>query len=246
MSFANNLRRRLNMKKPADLNRTCLTCGLDKPLAAFLQLSGAQGTVYGNVCSDCRSIGARNKNAILPQEEESQRGGSGLRIDAKTKIQQDIERKQHEKKLTELDIGEKNRDEKLLFEKIEKKDLKEKSEKDHRTTFIESKKQQGFLGIRTTQPVQPTNIEQAKLEASIEQENQLKNIDFNNIDPQTAGLKVQSVNFKFLESFLGESANFRTTKRITNAKPENKNQPGPQKDDFTNYAEKTFTPGRKR
>ena len=79
------------MNKPApQLTRSCLVCGLEKPLAAFLQITGTQGTIYGNTCSSCRGSGAKDKSTYpTPEREEENSGGAGLKIDSKAKIHQE-------------------------------------------------------------------------------------------------------------------------------------------------------------
>lgn len=196
-------------------------------------------------------MGARNRH-LNPEEDDREGGGAGLRIDAKTKIQKDLERKEIDKKNKEKTTEEKQSKEELALEKKENKDIKEKAEKERRIRFTEKKSQSAFLGFRTPSQsdAPPFITEQEKLAAANQQESKLRDVDFNQVDPQTAGLKVQSVNFKFMEAWLGESANFRTMKRLTNAKPGEKKTPAAQqKDDFTNFVEKTFkpnSPGKKK
>lgn len=229
------------MKKPQTLTRTCLTCGLDKPLAAFLQLSGEQGTTYGNICATCRSVHARSKN-LPATEDDNGKGGFGFRIDAKAKIQKELAERKFKKELDETFLQEKNQDEKLTLEKTEKKELKIKSEKNHRN-YLEAKKKQGFLTNRIKIESGETLSPQEKLAAANLEENQLKNVDFTHIDFQTE--KAKSVNFKYLESWLGESANFRTMKRLASAKKETKNQNNEKPaENVSEYLKKTFKPSR--
>lgn len=140
-------------KSSTSLSRTCVECGLEKPLAAFLQISGTLGTIYGHVCSTCRSTSAHGKTVLpKPKDDDERSGGTGLKIDQKTRIQQEIERKVQDKKIKEKTKEAKEKKEKLVLTKIEHIEQIEKAEKDHRKDYIEGKKKQGFLIQKSTPP----------------------------------------------------------------------------------------------
>lgn len=137
------------MSKPThQMTRLCMVCGIKKPLATFLQIAGARGTTYGNICSACRAE-AKNKLNIptTPQEDDEERsGGFGLRIDSKAKIQQDIEKLELKDKKEVLEHDEKQAREQLALEKNERDEAKLKAEKDHRfEKSIRDQKRTGFL-----------------------------------------------------------------------------------------------------
>lgn len=228
------------MNKPPVITRTCLVCGLEKTIAAFLQISGSHGTTYGNICSTCRSASAKNK-LLSKQDEETQRGSSGLRINAKAKIYQELQQKAQEKKSAERKVEEKKTQEKIVFEKTEQKELKEKAEKDHRTTYIEAKKHQGFLSHPQKEaphpvptPVKDIQTKEAIIKETFERQEKLTKIDLSQqfLDSQFGELKYQSEAFKAYKTWLGPSANFRTAERLREGKKE--------KDAFVDYLEKNF------
>lgn len=128
------------------LTRTCIACGLDKPLAAFLQLTGAQGTVYGSICSTCRALSKKEK-AEFNEDEQSGGGSSGLRIDSKRKVKMDQDKKEFSKKTEELFIEEAKQDDELKKDKLDRTEKKYQTEKEHRITYIDSKKQR-FLSYQ--------------------------------------------------------------------------------------------------
>ena len=82
-----------NLKK---LTRTCSACGIEKPLSAFLQISGTQGTLYGAICATCRSAGITGKKPTTSLDEGTTSASSGSRIGVKEKVF--IEKEQFEKK----------------------------------------------------------------------------------------------------------------------------------------------------
>jgi hypothetical protein len=135
-------------KQPNPLTRVCTSCGVKKPLSAFLYVSGAQGTTYGTICSDCRrTVTQPNKNAPKESDEHST-SSSGLRIGSQQKIATTIEKRRQHKDLSESYEQEAKDRDQLKEEHVEREETKEKAEKDHRKFFIDVKKQ-GFLGKKT-------------------------------------------------------------------------------------------------
>ena len=119
------------------LTRVCASCGIEKPISAFLQLTGAHGTTYGAVCATCRSRDARKAKTPAPKDESSS-STSGHRIGAKQKAFIDKELYRQLKEFQESDKKERNKKEELTKEKFEKVSTKEKAEKLHRKTYIEN------------------------------------------------------------------------------------------------------------
>lgn len=256
MKLGFSIFRQLFMKNTPPLTRTCLVCGLEKPLAAFLQITGTQGTIYGNICSSCRSTTAKDK--IIPQadNDEDQSGSSGLKIDSKRKLQTEIEQKKERKKLTDDTREEKKKTDELSLEKIDRLEKKEQAEKDHRKTYIEAKKKQSFLGERKkpvdTQKIQRQKnfiadhqqaIEAQKLEDATEHEQKLTGIDTTQmyLDPQFGEIKFQSAVFRRFKDWLGESAHFRMMERLHGKmdKPAAAEKTPATKDPLVDFVEKT-------
>lgn len=134
------------------LTRTCIACGIEKPLSAFLQITGARGTTYGNICSACRSKGIPGKHSQA--EEERTSTSSSMAIGAKqraeiTKAQENI---QQEKQITEKE--ELKKEEKMLDEKTDARQEIEKAERIQRDTY---KQKQSFLGFS---PTRQTDVQQ--------------------------------------------------------------------------------------
>lgn len=222
---------RLLMTKQAQLIRTCTACGIEKPLAAFLQISGKQGTNYGSVCASCRSAGRTAKSPPIPIEEDSTTATTDVRIGSKEKVYAEQEKKRYLKDLKGLHIKEAKKRDEAVVESVEQKDIKEKAEKDHRKFYIETKQKQGFLGQR--RPVDPNSadgiaernakqqleharnllenrnqIETQKQEEIIKQEFQITSLDFSMpfIAGQTNQLRFQTDTFLKFKSWLGMSS----------------------------------------
>ena len=73
------------MEKINSPTKTCSSCGLKKPLSAFIQVSGPQGRHYGNICATCRSKDAKDKGSSSPFDEVSDLKLK-LRIGAKERV----------------------------------------------------------------------------------------------------------------------------------------------------------------
>src|ERR1700722_17983588 len=101
------------------LSKTCVSCGLQKPLTAFLQISGPEGSSYGNVCSTCRGSGLGRKIVIPAVEEEHSTSSTGLKIDAKAKQQIEREKKRKSEEKNVLEHKEEQKHEKESQEKNE-------------------------------------------------------------------------------------------------------------------------------
>jgi hypothetical protein len=144
------------MVKQNQLSKTCFNCGLQKQLSAFLQISGPEGTSYGNICSTCRGSGL-GKEIVIPEKENEERQSSsstGLKIDAKTKVHIEFETKQRLQNQKETEIKETKKRESTKEELLERKEKKNEAEQKHRQAYIEPKKKDGFLNYQSTKPAQ--------------------------------------------------------------------------------------------
>lgn len=137
------------MSEKQSILKTCSVCGQQKPLAAFLQMSGTLGGIYGNICATCRSIEPAHPEA---KGEESSRSGSGFKIDAKSKLQI---KKDQEKKWLEIEERyheERDEEKEDQLVHLEKTQVKAKTEQDHRN-FIQKT---SFLNKKNTKKQQTT------------------------------------------------------------------------------------------
>src|SRR5690348_10216895 len=94
------------MTKPNQaLLKTCISCGQQKPLSAFLQFSGQLGSTYGNVCASCRKTTLEKPAPKEP--EESTRSDSGFNLGSKAKVAGDRDKQQIRQQREELNLEEK-------------------------------------------------------------------------------------------------------------------------------------------
>lgn len=125
----------MNKSKPA-VTKTCAVCHLQKPLSAFLIIAGAQ--LYGNICASCRS----ETHAHPPRDketEESSRSDSGKKIDTKTKVVSEKDKREQRKELEEEYYDEREESEKRALEKTEKKTQQADLQTKHRKDFLEKR-----------------------------------------------------------------------------------------------------------
>src|SRR3990167_7374031 len=113
------------MAKREHLTRICTACGMEKPLSAFLQITGAQGTTYGNICSTCRGTGAKEKSSVPALEEEQSSTSSGIRIGSKQKVEIEKEKKRELDELKQHYVEEEKKREQIITEKITTTEQKE-------------------------------------------------------------------------------------------------------------------------
>ena len=128
------------------LSKVCINCSLQKPINAFLQIAGPQGTTYGNICSTCRGSGLGKKVVLPVKEESSSSSSTGLKIDAKSKIHADLEKKAATEKKTEEAKKERETIDLKNSAVEDRKNTKQNLERKHREEFIDpSKKKSSFL-----------------------------------------------------------------------------------------------------
>lgn len=156
------------MKDRTQMTRTCIACGIEKPLAAFLEISSTHGTRYGNLCATCRGAGITEKKKNKGEEDQSTIATSGTRIGLKERVFIEQKQKEQLNAAKQQRIEQLNKRDTLQEEKKAKTNLKEKSEKDHRTSYLDVKKQPGFLsrslpGIKTS-PAQNVVATETKIE----------------------------------------------------------------------------------
>lgn len=124
------------------LTKTCKACGQQKPLSAFLQMSGTKhGTGYGNICASCRKAA---KEQVARRKKTDADGGTtsetGHRIDSKSKVQDAKDRREFLQKTEDEYHEERKLDEIETEDRQEKKQDKQDKEKKHRESFLAKRK----------------------------------------------------------------------------------------------------------
>ncbi|MDR3476647.1 MAG: hypothetical protein P4M14_01280 [Gammaproteobacteria bacterium] len=258
------------------LAKTCIACGLQKPISAFLQISGPQGTSYGNICSTCRGSGM-DKKVIIEQAEDSGSGTSiGLKIDSKAKVQIDRDKQALAEHKKELDLTEQEKQLATTEDKTERKEAKEDAEKKHRANYIEPKKTDSFFAkkvdtkvplLHSLQEKQSTEHrtsvehvakkETQHKEAAVKQDAKDKGLDLSDIaTDQLIGGKIKTTTGEYnrLKSWFG-NAPMNTVERgrqFLNSQPAKNPTESPAKegkDKLVDYVKENWeptSPGSKR
>lgn len=120
------------------LTKTCASCGEQKPLSAFLQLTGTQGTAYGNICATCRKTQMDKKSGHKDTDEVTTRT-TGVKIDSKTKVKDDIDKLEFRKQVELEYFDEREKSEEKQIKAIEKSHHVAHEEKKHRTSYLEKR-----------------------------------------------------------------------------------------------------------
>ena len=133
------------MTKHESLTRTCTACGIEKPLSAFMQLGGKQGTTYGSICATCRGTGITEKSTKPARDEERSSTGSSIRLGTKERVEIEKQQKLEQQNRQEIAEKETKKREQSTDNKLELLEQKEKTERAHREVYLEAKKKQSFL-----------------------------------------------------------------------------------------------------
>jgi hypothetical protein len=182
------------------LIKTCNSCGLPKPLSAFLQLSTTNQVIYGNTCSACRKAN-KDKPTTPVTEEGSTSSKIGLKIDAKTKVKSDRDRKLFHEHIQE--VFEKERSDKKIAKKnrIEKRQLTAKKERSHHEGYL---KKSSFLQNKPKAAPFPGGETEKKF---ANKEKGRQHIDYTKpvLDTQIAGkIKHHSSVFRTFRTWVGK------------------------------------------
>jgi hypothetical protein len=123
----------------SSFTKICASCGLEKPLSAFLELSGDAAGTYGNICGTCRKSHIENLKS-KDAAEGSSRTETGHKIDSKVKVAKDIDKKQTAERIEEEYHEERDENELIESDELEKKDTKQSVERKHRETFLDRRR----------------------------------------------------------------------------------------------------------
>jgi hypothetical protein len=230
---------------PKQLAKTCINCGLQKPITAFLQISGPQGTSYGNICSTCRGSGLGKKIVIPVNEDASSSSSStGLKIDAKSKIHADLEKKELTDKKKEADKKEREVLDLKNAATEERKELKQTLERKHRNTFLDITKKTSFMDYQSKKPedkrrgleTQTLNEIMQNTDSAIKEEIKAKTVDLSvsHIDPTQTGSLKYGAEWKKFRTRLGGSAAINTIEQ------QFKGNPNVGKDALIDFVEENF------
>lgn len=223
------------MNKPPVLTKKCASCGIEKPMTAFLVLQTQVGAQYGNICANCRQKPV--KQSVTPAQDIEDASGTSERhtIDNKAKVAIEKDRQQRFKETSIRDS------EKMIEVEEEKNVLREKKsalsfeEKKHRETFLNTLSTSKPAAVRHEEK---KRAERIKEQAIIQQhdhaqkehektQQETNEIGFTNplVGP-TDRLKHQSTTFKQFLAWAGEgSVIAKNLTQLQNATTRKQNQP---------------------
>src|SRR3990167_4758510 len=136
----------MSKRDNTSLMKTCSNCGQQKPLSAFLEMSSEQGSSYGNICSSCRKTTLEE----LQRRKKSDAEGStttdiGHKIDSKTKVQGEVDKRQHIQHVDEKYHAERKIDAETNKNTDQIKLNIASKQRDHRESFL---KKSSLLGTK--------------------------------------------------------------------------------------------------
>src|SRR3990167_930175 len=143
-------------KSSSSLTKICSNCGLQKPLSAFLELTGPHGASYGNVCANCRKTVIEQANKT--ESEESTTSTTKVRIDSKTKVQSDFDKKEFLETQKENYDEERKENETQQIKLNQKSEITAKDAEKHKQSQLAKR----FLDRRNVSPETPSHEQTAR------------------------------------------------------------------------------------
>lgn len=221
------------MEKSISLSKKCASCGIERPLNAFLILKTAVGAQYGNICTSCRQAQTKQGSMTGQDIDDSNGTVDRLAIDNKTKVAIERDKKQHQKDTESRHLEEDLQAEEEKNLAIEKKTAISSEEKKHRQAFLDTKPiKHSFVSTREQQRLQQHQDQQSHLTSDIQQKEHEKNqqeineLNLNTpLSSPTDRRKHQSTTFKHFLAWAGEGS--AIAKNL--AQLSQKHSPGQQK-----------------
>lgn len=122
------------------ITKACINCGQEKPLSAFLEMSGSEGSTYGSICSSCRKTALEDAERRKKTDAEgSTTSESGHRIDTKAKVHGAIDKREQHQRTDEQYHEERKIDEEIGDKQDDMKNRAESGQKKHREEFLKKR-----------------------------------------------------------------------------------------------------------
>lgn len=118
--------------------KTCSICGELQPITAFVQFAGAGEARYGSVCATCRRAGLDKKKSDF--FEDSTTSSTGHKIDSKTKVQSEKDKREFKQLKEETDKEEGKRVTAERQKVNVKKEIKSEGDKKRRESFLDQQR----------------------------------------------------------------------------------------------------------
>jgi hypothetical protein len=171
-------------------------------------MSGQQGAVYGNICASCRKTAAE-KSALPEESADSTTSTTGHRIDAKAKVQSEIDKRQWRKELEILNHEEREKDEEDKLKHLEKSQTIRAREKDHHARYKSS-----LLSAKPKIPAKASTVFGGIQQTAKEAEIDLATGPFRDTEIAGKVKYAQSAIFQQFKSWLGNSAPIVHAERV--------------------------------
>jgi hypothetical protein len=220
----------MNANLPPSFSKVCSSCGLEKPLSAFLELSGDAAGTYGNICGTCRKEHIEKNK--LKDKEDSSRTETGHKIDSKAKVASDIDKKQTVDRAEELYHEERDENEIIETGELEKKDQKQKGERKHRETFLDRRRTQTDIkkfdekeNIKTHLAIDEESREISNTQENAREERKKSEIDFTSpvVDTQISGKEIFTKGIAIRQFATWAGRGSAIGNRLGNKQPDNTN-----------------------
>jgi len=207
------------------LTKKCASCGLEKPLTAFLIIETQIGTQYGNICSSCRKAKAQQTKTTPKDIEESSGTVDRHTIDNKAKVAIEQDSKQRQKEKEALAFEEETDEKEKITLELEKETAFHE-EKKHKKDLFDSllsktkpKIQERFIQRKVEEHTKQQDIQQQEVQKQEVQkqetqrqehertQKEVNELNFTNpLTGPTDRLKHQSIIFRQFLATVGEGS----------------------------------------
>jgi len=225
-------------KSSVSLTKICNSCGQQRPLSAFLQLTGPQGTTYGNTCAPCRKANLEKPQSPKEPEEKTS-STTGVKIDSKTKVKGEIDKRAQRKQIEDQYFKDREKQSEKQTQQTQKIQHVAQGEKKHRS-FLEKR---SFLDSAK----KPASTNPHHVFGGEEQKAKAGKLDFATgpVDhTRVAGqIKLTSPIYQAFKSWLGNAPIVSAAEK---AAQQNNNTPNAESDALNDYVNKTLGPNSRK
>lgn len=228
----------MNKSDQTTISKNCSSCGLQKPLSAFLQITGPEGATYGHICSACHKTNLSKPKTPISDGEGSTTSETDNRIGAEERIFDAAEKKKQFEETSELYRKEEEKDELISTIQIDKVNKIAKGEKDHRESYLQ--KRPFLSGHEKKKSPSEEQVFGGTEHAAIEGK-----IDFSApfIDTMIVGKeKHKSAIFNQFKSWLGTGTPVGSTVKKTEISSQKNNKEHTEKESLAKIVEDTWGP----
>lgn len=226
----------MSNNQPA-LTKTCLGCGLIKPLSAFLQISSDDGTLYGTICANCRQAGI---TAPKGQEwEDSSSSDTQHTIDTKSKVKSESDKRAKQQAAEDRYFDDRDKAESQVSKTTSKQQITQHGEKKHRDSYL---KNRSFLDSN-----KPNTVSDSSVHGSEAQIREAGRFDFSAPfeGSRVSQIKHTGEHYQRFKTWLGKSSPIVQNAERNNPEQKKESQQ-PTGKDVEELIDKTWGPGSRK